>query len=481
MTKELTAAAVDLGAASGRVLVGRIGPDRLDTQVVHRFPNEPITVDGRLAWNVDALWQGILDGLVAAVASDSKLASIGVDTWGVDYGLLDESGKLLEPPTHYRDARTDGVMDRLRGQFGDQRLYETTGLQFMAINTINQLAAERAEVLDRARTLLLVPDLFAYWLTGSVGAERTHASTTQLYDVTSGGWSDWIIEELGLPRKVFPEIREPGAVLGSLLPAVRNALSGADPQVTAVASHDTASAVAAVPAEGERFAYISCGTWSLVGVELPAPVLTAASMAANFTNEVGIDGTIRYLRNVVGLWLLQECLRDWAEAGEPVELADILAAAAAEPARRSVVDAESEEFLAPDGMPERIRAACRRADQPIPETKPALVRCILDSLAVAHARNVRAAQRLSGHSVEVVHVVGGGARNQVLCQLTADACGLPVVAGPVEATALGNLLVQAGASGAIADRADARALVRRTEELHRFEPRDHDAWIDFIG
>lgn len=480
MTTQLTAAAVDLGAASGRVLVGRIGPDRFETDVVHRFVNEPINPGGRLAWDVDALWSGVLDGLAKAAAGSAELASIGVDTWGVDYGLLDERGNLLEPPTHYRDVRTDGVMERLTEQLGAQRLYETTGLQFMAINTINQLAAERPALLERARTLLLVPDLFVYWLTGAVGAERTHASTTQLYDVNTGQWADWIIERLGVPKTIFPEIREPGADVGGPLPEVRAALARADPRIVAVASHDTASAVAAVPAYDERFAYISCGTWSLVGVELEAPVLTAESLAANFTNEIGVDGTVRYLRNVVGLWLLQECLRTWSEAGEPVDLTEILTAAAAEPPRRSIVDAESEEFLAPDGMPDRIRAACGGVGQPVPETKPALVRCILDSLAIAHARNVRAAQRLSGHSVEVVHVVGGGARNAVLCQLTADACGLPVVAGPVEATALGNLLVQARAAQVVTDRADARALVRRTHELVRYEPRDHEAWADLV-
>jgi rhamnulokinase len=484
----LTAAAVDLGASSGRVLLGHVGADTLTATVVHRFANEPIETAGRLSWDLDALWDGVLAGIRAAEAGaaqsggGSRVESVGIDSWGVDYGLLDESGALVAPPVHYRDGRTTGVMERVRAQLGDADIYARTGLQFMPFNTAYQLLAEPPDTLARAAAMLMIPDLLCHRLTGTIGAERTNASTTQLYDVTRRNWSDDLIAKLDLPRRIFPPLREPGDSAGTVLPEVRAALGVDDGlRVTAVASHDTASAVAAVPAEGERFAYISCGTWSLVGVELPAPVLSADSLAANFTNEVGVDGTVRYLRNVMGLWLLQESLRHWQESGEQVSLESVLAAAENEPLLRSVVDAESDEFLAPGDMPDRVRAYCRRTNQPVPDTPAALTRCIVDSLALAHARNVGLAERLSGRPVDVVHIVGGGALNTLLCQLTADACARPVVAGPVEATALGNLLVQARAWGVLSDREAGRALVRRTQDLRRYEPRDTDRWQDQLG
>ncbi|MGH3487051.1 MAG: rhamnulokinase [Actinopolymorphaceae bacterium] len=483
----VTAAAVDLGASSGRVLLGQVGPDTLTAKLVHRFGNEPVDVGGRLSWDLDALWDGILAGLRAAAeaapaTTGEAIQSIGIDSWGVDYGLLDETGTLVAAPAHYRDGRTNGVMERVRGQLGDAEIYATTGLQFMAFNTAYQLLAERPDDLDRAAVLLMIPDLLCHRLTGTIGAERTNASTTQLYDVSNGSWSDDLLAKLDLPRRIFPALREPGEAVGPLLPQVRSAIGVNDAlRVTAVGSHDTASAVAAVPADGDHFAYISCGTWSLVGVELTAPVLSADSLAANFTNEVGVDGTIRFLRNVMGLWLLQESLRHWQESDEQVSLESVLAAAETEPPLRSVVDAESEEFLAPGDMPGRIRAYCRRTHQPEPATPAALTRCVVDSLALAHARNVRLAERLSGRQVDAVHIVGGGALNTLLCQLTADACGRTVVAGPVEATALGNLLVQARAFGVIPDRAAGRALVRRTQELRRYEPRDTDRWQSHLG
>jgi rhamnulokinase len=452
------AAAVDLGASGGRVLLGRIGPDRLDATVVRRFANRPAMVDGRLSWDLDALWAQIVTGLRVAGPVDS----VGVDSWAVDYGLLDAAGELLRPPVCYRDERTAGVLAKVRAEHGDEPLYRATGAHFQPFNTVYQLLAEEPAELARARTLLMIPDLIAHRLTGGgpPGVERTNASTTGLYDVRRGDWADELIDRLGLPRAILPPIREPGTPLGP----VRSEL-GIAGRVTATASHDTAAAVAAVPAEGPGFAYISCGTWSLVGVELDRPVLTDTGRAANFTNEVGVDGTIRYLRNVAGLWLLQECQREW---GAPLDA--LLAAAAAEPPLRSVVDADSGEFLAPAGMPARIAEHCRRTGQPVPHTPPAITRCVLDSLARSHARAVTDAARLSGRSVEVVHLVGGGARNALLCQLTADACGLPVLAGPAEATALGNLLVQARADGVLADSAAARALVRATHPPRLFTP-----------
>lgn len=481
MSELFSAAAADLGASSGRVVLGRVGPHRLEVDVVHRFANEPARVDGRLSWDVEALVSGVVDGLGKAMAADAGLESLGIDSWAVDYGLLDDSGRLLAPPAHYRDSRTDGIMAAIRSRMGDQRLYSVTGLQFLPFNTLYQLLAEDESMLDRAASMLLLPDLVTHFLTGAVGAECTNASTTQLYDVTAGGWATELVEEVGLPVRMLPAIHDPGQPRGPLLRSPRERV-GDDGRihVRAVASHDTASAVAAVPARSDRFAYISCGTWSLVGVELDAPVLTAQSAVANFTNEVGVDGTIRYLRNVMGLWPLQECMREWSGDGADVDLSALLDAAAGEPALRSVIDPESPVLMPPGGMPARVRALCSAAGSPVPESKPAIVRCILDSLAIGHARTVRDAARLSGRQVDVVHLVGGGSRNRLLAQLTADATGLPVLAGPVEATALGNLLVQAHAVGVIGGRADARALVAATQPIERFEPRAELDWSPWL-
>jgi rhamnulokinase len=463
-------AAVDLGAASGRVMRARVAPGTLELTEVARFDNVPVSVGGTLHWDIRRIHRGVLEGLRAAGPVDS----IGVDSWAVDYGLLDRDGCLLGNPVHYRDARTQGVVEKTLEGVRPERLYASTGLQLLPFNTIFQLIAARGSpALDAAETLLLIPDLLAYWLTGERGAERTNASTTQLLDVTTGAWATDLMRRVGIRPALFPALREPGSVIGPLTADV-----GYPAQVTAVGSHDTASAVVGVPATSERFAYISSGTWSLVGVELPGPVLTEASRAANFTNEVGVDGTIRYLRNVMGLWLLQECLRGWRDQGHAFELGALLEQAAAEPAFTAVVPADDPAFLPPGDMPGRIAAVARRHGQPAPTSPPQVVRCIMDSLALAHRAAVFDACRLSNREVDVVHIVGGGARNALLCQLTADACGLPVEAGPAEATALGNVLVQARALGAAAPQLPRlRALIRQTHPVTRYEPRgDAAAW-----
>lgn len=362
MTDGFVAAAVDLGASSGRIVLGQVSSDRLDTEVIHRFPNEPVIRAGRLAWDVDALFTGVVEGLAKAVAAAKGIDSVGVDTWAVDYGLLDTDGRLLDPPAHYRDDRTAGVMERVRERLGDQRLYSATGLQFLPFNTLYQLLAEDRSRLEAAARLVMMPDLIVHHLTGAVGAERTNASTTQFYDVARGRWARELLTELGLPCGMLPEIHDPGADRGFLRPEIADrVVDGGRLRVRAVASHDTASAVAAVPALTDKFGYVSCGTWSLVGVELSAPVLSSESRAANFTNEVGVDGTIRYLRNVMGLWPLQECLRHWADDGSPVALDQLLAAAADEPAMARVFDPEAPELLPPGDMPARIRTLCERA------------------------------------------------------------------------------------------------------------------------
>ncbi|GAA2484807.1 rhamnulokinase family protein [Streptomyces gobitricini] len=470
-------AAVDLGASSGRVIVGRVATGRagdasLDLTEAHRFPNRPVRLAEGLRWDALGLYAGVVAGLRAAGPVDS----IGIDSWAVDYGLLDADGALLGNPVHYRDGRTEGVAARVWERMPAAELYAATGLQYAPFNTLYQLVAARGTVpFTAARRLLLIPDLIAYWLTGRQGTELTNASTTQLIDPRTGDWARDVAGRLGIDLSLFAPLRRPGDPAGTLLPHVREETGLAGPvPVTTVGSHDTASAVAAVPAaDGERFAYICTGTWSLAGLELDAPVLTEASRAANFTNELGLDGTVRYLRNIMGLWLLQECLRDW---GSP-DLAPLLREAAGVPPLRSVVDAGDPGFLAPGRMPRRVADACRATGQPVPSTPAEVTRCILDSLALAHRRAVEDAQRLADHPVDAVHVVGGGARNALLCRLTADACGLPVVAGPAEAAALGNVLVQARAGGLVGDLASMRRLVAGTQPLKRYEPTgDRAAW-----
>ena len=474
MTPATAVAAVDLGASGGRVMMGTVGRgQQLELQELHRFPNVPVRVLGTLHWDVLALFQGVLDGLGAAARAGAGLASLGIDTWGVDYGLLDADGTLLGNPVHYRDTRTEGMAGQVLARVPAAELYAITGIQQLPLNTIFQLAAAAGTPqLAAARTLLMIPDLLAYWLTGQAGAEVTNASTTQLYDVRAQAWATSLMTRVGIPPGIFPPLRRPGDIIGELLPRITTETGLATPvPVLAVGSHDTASAVAAVPAQGPGFAYISCGTWSLVGMELPGPVLSEASFKANFTNEAGIDGTIRYLRNVMGLWLLQESMRTWSARGTPADLDTLLAAAAEAPALRAVIDPDDPHFLTPGDMPGRIAHACRRTGQDPPADPGATVRCILDSLALAYRRTIAEVQELSGRHVDTVHIVGGGARNALLCQLTADACGLPVVAGPVEAAALGNVLVQARALGAAPDDlAGMRQLLRQTQNLHRFAP-----------
>ncbi|MFC3300644.1 rhamnulokinase family protein [Arthrobacter agilis] len=463
-------AAVDIGASSGRVILGRLTEKGPELTTVHRFPNGVQVLDGALRWDVDALFAEVIVGLRSAAetaaSAGETVQSIGIDTWAVDYGLVDGDGELLHLPFSYRDGRTAATIDAVHAAAPQEQLYARTGLQFLPFNTVYQLAAERS--LDGVQALL-IPDLLAHRLTGVRRTEATNASTTGLLDAATGTWAADLFDALDLRPEVFPPLVEPGTVVGQLLPDVAAATGlPAQTTVVAVGSHDTASAVAAVPATGRDFAYISSGTWSLVGVELDTPILTDESRAANFTNERGVDGTIRYLRNTGGLWLLQECLREWNAEGPLPDLAGLLGAAAALPAGGPVIDADSNDFLAPDGMPARIRSAA--GDLP---TREAVVRCILDSLAAGYARTLQDAARLSGRRIGVIHIVGGGSQNSLLCQLTADRTGIPVVAGPVEATALGNVLVQARAAGLLEaghGLAGIRHAARAAATTDRYEP-----------
>jgi rhamnulokinase len=444
-------AAVDIGASGGRVIAGVVDNERVRLEAVHRFPNGVADLDGHLRWNLTALHEEVLAGL--ARVRDAE--SIGVDTWGVDYGLLDADGTLVAEPIAYRDDRTTKVIDDVHALVSREELYAVSGVQFLPFNTIYQLAAEQRDARwERVAHAVLLPDLLAHRLTGELRTEVTNASTTGLLDVRTKKWSLTLFDRLGIAYDLLPPLQQPGEIRGTTSDGT---------VVTTVGSHDTASAVVGIPATTERFAYIASGTWSLVGVELDAPVLTDSARVANFTNELGVDSRTRFLRNVGGLWLLQECLRTW----EHDDFTGLLDAAGRLPAGGPRIDVDDPVFIPPGQMPERIAAA---ADRPT-MTQVETTRCIIDSLADAYARAVHRAADLAGRDLDVIHIVGGGSQNALLCRLTAAAAGLPVLAGPVEATALGNVLVQARAHGAMPTSLEAiRARLAASTSLRRYEP-----------
>lgn len=465
--------AIDLGATSGRVIVGRVGPDVLETGLVARFANDPVTMIDGQHWNILGLYGAAIRGLRDAFRDEPGIASIGVDSWGVDYALL-RGERMLGDPFHYRDLRTARGVGAVHATRPHAELFARNGLQFLPFNTLYQLAAEPAGMLAFADTMLLIPDLFGFWLTGQARAERTIASTTGLLQVRDGAWDEELLATLGIPRDILPELIAPGERLGTLRTAFAQAI-GADASVpvTAVGSHDTASAVVAVPMDRTSAAFISCGTWGLVGVEVDEPVLTSESLAANFTNEGGVDGRIRLLRNVMGLWILSEAVRTWEREGaRPIDLPTLLDEAEAVDARSvPIFDVDDARFLPPGDMPARIDAWCAEHDLAPPRTRAAYARCVVESLAQAFADAATQAGRIGGVDVRTIHVVGGGALNKLLCQRTADRAGLPVLAGPVEATALGNVLVQARAVGLVdGGLEDLRDLVARTHRPRRHEP-----------
>ena len=466
-------AAIDIGASSGRVVAGIVRDGTVAIEVVHRFANGMRTVDGHLRWDLSGLYAEVLTGLTELASRYPGVVSIGIDTWAVDYGLLDAGGRLLAEPIAYRDDRTAAVIGAVDDTLSREHQYAISGLQFLPFNTLYQLAAEqRGDQWDRTAHAVLLPDLLAYWLTGELRTEITNASTTGLLDARARSWSTEAFDALDLPADLFPPLIDPGQTVGVITAAVaeRTGLP-ATTAVVAVGSHDTASAVVAVPAEGRDLAYVSSGTWSLVGLELDQPVITDASRAANFTNEGGVDGRVRFLRNVGGLWLLQECLRDWAADGLESDLEVLLKSAARLTVGGPVIDVDDDRFIAPDDMPARIRSACRAAGQPVPDDQAGVVRCVLDSLAIAYARTVEQAEQLTGRRAETIHVVGGGSQNALLCQLTADRAARQVLAGPTEATALGNVVVQARTAGVLdGSLEDLRTVLRTGLELRRYEP-----------
>lgn len=476
----------DFGASNGRAIHGAFDGERLLIKEVHRFANEPVMVGDTLYWDILRLFSDMRQGLANATRAGVTPASIGIDTWGVDFGLLDRDGRLLANPVHYRDARTDGMIEYACGAVGKEKIFEHTGLAFMPFNTLYQLLAlqrARDATLEHAKTLLFTPDLLAYFLTGEKGTEYTIASTAQLTDPRTRNWSGPVFDAFGLPRGIFTEIREPGAVRGALRASIRAELGmRGETLVVAGAQHDTAAAVAAVPASAKRFAYISSGTWSLLGAETASPVISPGVMAANYTNEGGVNFTTRVLKNIMGMWIIQECRRTWLKEGACEDFAGLAALAEAAEPFRSLFDPDEERFLAPGDMPSRIRAYCAETGQPPPETRGQMARAIYESLALKYRWAVRRLERdILGGEVECLHIVGGGSNNTLLNRMTADAVKKPVLAGPGEATAIGNLLVQAMALGAVDSLAALRAVVRASFETVEFLPRDGAKWDDAYG
>lgn len=463
-------AAVDLGATSGRVMRAVIGPDRFELIEVARFANGPVKLAGGLHWDIEALREHIMAGLRAALAEDPAIISIGIDSWAVDYALM-AGDRMLGTPFHYRDDRTARGVAAVHAVVPPDEFYAASGLQHLSFNTVFQLAAD-GDALAAADRFLLIPDLVAFWLTGRSVAESTNASTTALLDPRTREWNDALIARLGLPRRIFAKLVRPGDDLGPLTPSMAAELvAPKGVRVTAVGSHDTASAVVGVPMTRPDAAYISCGTWGLVGLELEHPVITDASREANFANEGGVDGRVRFLHNVMGLWLLSETIRSWEADSGPVDLSRLLVHAATVTESVPIFDASDERYILPGDMPGRITAALAEQGDAAPATRPGMARCILESLAAAFADAVHDAGRLADREIGVIHMVGGGALNGLLCQLTADRSRIPVLAGPVEATAIGNVLLQARTLGLGGTLEQLRLRVAQAFPIRRFDPR----------
>ena len=466
-------AAVDLGAGSGRVLIGGLSPQGVVLEEVHRFSYAPRPANGYLRWDFAALLEGVRTGLVRAGAFAARerlaLRSVGVDSWGVDYGFVDRDGHLVEEPICYRDPRTESMMARAFARIGRESLFQKTGIQFLPLNTIFQLLAHVESGLPPAAArLLMIPDLCHQSLCGSTSGELTNASTTQLLNVETGEWDSEVCERLGLPRHLLPPLLPPGTELGPLRANLRVESGLRAATVVQPATHDTASAVAGTPLRPE-WAFISSGTWSLVGVERQTPLVDTSVRAANFTNERGAGGTFRLLKNVAGLWILDCCIREWKSAGHEIDLPRLLQSAAALDGQRAIVDPDAPRFFNPPSMVKELCAALNETSRPAPTEPAALTRIILDSLAHRYASVVRTIERLTGDRIQGIHIVGGGSRNAYVNQATADATGLPVVSGPVEATSLGNILVQAVALG-VTTLSEGREWIAQAFAPQRFEP-----------
>lgn len=470
---DLKMLAIDLGASSGRGIVGSFDGERLTLRENHRFSNDPVITNGRMYWDILRIFHEIKQSITKTVLEGDNVRSIGIDTWGVDYALMDKFGRMLANPTHYRDIRTDGITDHFSKIISLEELYRVGGIQCLNFNTIFQLAADLREdpkAFENAERMLNIPDLLNYFLTGNMANEYTILSTGALLDAAKRDYAFDLTDRLGVPRRLFGEVVQPGYKVGKLLPQVLEETGKTDAEVITVASHDTASAVIAVPTQEEDFIYISSGTWSLMGTELREPLISEQSRALNFTNEGGAMGTIRFLKNIMGLWLIQESRRQWRREGKEYSFAQMETWAKECKPLRSLIDPDDASFGVPGNMPERVREFCRKTGQPVPETVGEVVRCIYESLALKYRKTAESIEKLMGRNAKVIHVVGGGTKDKFLSQMTADACGIPVAAGPEEATAIGNLMMQAIAAGEVKDLAQARQIIAASFELKHYEP-----------
>jgi rhamnulokinase len=473
--------AIDLGASSGRVLLGQWDGQRFSLQELHRFNNESVSVNGHMYWDVLRLWHEIKLGIITYTKNSSEpLAGISVDTWGVDYGLLDKAGNLLGNPYHYRDHRNDGMLEKAYAKVSKAEIYQRTGIQFMQINTLFQLLSQVESddpQLAQAETFLMMPDLFNYWLTGQKAVEYSDASTTHVLDAVKRTWDKDLLSKLNIPTHIFPEIVPPGTALGHVRPDVLQELGLSSPTlVVATGSHDTANAVAAIPALDEHSVYISSGTWSLMGVEIAEPIINDKALELNFTNEGGVYGKIRFLKNIAGLWLLQESRRQWQREGKDYAWEHLLNMAKEAEPFKAVLDPDATDFLSHGDMPSFIRDYCKRTGQAVPETPGEIARCCLESLALRYRWVTEALEHLTGRELTTIRIVGGGSQNNLLNQFTADACNREVVTGPVEATALGNIMMQAIATGHIKTLEAGRAAVAASVEQQRFTPKNSRGW-----
>jgi rhamnulokinase len=475
--------AFDLGAESGRAMVGQFDGNALSLSTVHRFGNGPVRVLGSLYWDVLRLFDEIMQGLSAYRKQVSRqVEGIGLDTWGVDFALLGRHDTLMGNPHHYRDPRTEGMYEAAFARIPRQKVFERTGIQFMQINTLFQLLSMKLKgdpTLEQAQTLLMIPDLLNFWLTGIKASEFSIATTSQCYDPRQGDWSGALLQSLDLPTHIFQQVIPSGTVIGPLLPEVAESVGlEGDELVIAPACHDTGSAVAAVPATGSDFVYLSSGTWSLMGVEIDAPIITEDSLNFNFTNEGGVCGTYRLLKNIMGLWLVQECRRTWAQEGQELSYNELTELAAQAPAFGPLVEPDSHDFLLPGDMPARIAQFCARTGQAVPQSKGEIVRCALESLALKYRWVLEKLEIMLGRPLGTIHIVGGGSQNTLLCQFAADATGHAVMAGPIEATAAGNILMQMLARGRISSLAQGREVIRNSFETISYEPRPHEGWAE---
>jgi len=479
MDKSKDFLAFDLGAESGRGILGCFDGKQIKLKVLHRFPNGGIQILDNLHWDIISLWREIKNTLSICAKNGSNIESIGVDTWGVDFGLLDKTGHLIGLPFHYRDSRTTGVLEKVFDLIPRPSIFELSGCQFMEINTIYQLYSmvlTDSPLLRFAETFLTIPDLINFWLTGQKVSEFTNATTTQLYDPRKENWSAELCQVLNIPLGIFPQVIQPGTDIGMILPSITNETAFHPTRVIAPACHDTGSAVAAVPVQNESWAYISSGTWSLMGIEVEEPIITKHALDLNFTNEGGVDNTFRFLKNIMGLWLVQECRRTWSRSGEQMSYDEISQIAAQAEPFKALIDPDHHLFLASGDMPKRIVDFCKQTNQNLPLTKGEIVRSALESLALKYRWVLEKLEFVKGEAIDTIHIIGGGAQNKLLCQFTADATKRQVIAGPVEATSIGNLLVQMASCGAIGSITEGREIIAESSKLIYFEPTDNAQW-----